>query len=63
MLDTNNKLTQEEKIDTEELVRDFKRLPEREREKIYYMIKGAHLLRENDLSEAEKKSRGTGQAS
>lgn len=62
MLD-NNKLTQEEKIDTEELVKDLKRLPERERKKIYFMIKGAHLLRDNDLSEAEKKSRGTGQAS
>lgn len=53
MKDNNKKLTQEEKIDMEDLVKELKRLPKEEKEKIYYMVKGAHLVIDNNLSQSK----------
>ena len=50
MLDTRKEITKEEKIDLEDLVKELKRLPEKEKEKIYYMVRGANLLIDNDPS-------------
>lgn len=44
MKDTKKQLTPEEKVDIEELVRELIKLPEKEREKIYYMIQGRNLF-------------------
>ena len=48
MLDNEKRLTREVKIDLEDIARELKRLPEKEREKVYYMIRGANLLTDND---------------
>lgn len=42
------KYEQAEKIDSKEFAEDFKKLPKREQERIYYMIKGAALVVGNE---------------
>lgn len=49
MLDTRKEITKEEKIDAEELVKELKKLPEAEKAKIYYMIKGVQVITDNSL--------------
>ena len=44
MSDIRKEITKEERIDAEELAKELKKLPEAEKRKIYYMIKGAQLL-------------------
>lgn len=48
MTDNKKKLTKEVKIDLEDIAKELKKLPEREREKIYYMIRGANQFTNND---------------
>ena len=43
MSENKNKLTREEKTKTEEIARLIALLPEKEQEKIYYVIKGIEL--------------------
>lgn len=53
MKNSRKQLAPEEKIDIEELVRELIKLPEKERERIYYMIQGRNLFMDNDLSQEE----------
>lgn len=49
MMDTKKEITKKEKIDAEELAKELKNLPEAEKAKIYYMIKGLQLLTNNGI--------------
>lgn len=51
-----NTYTNQEKIDSKELAQELNKLSEKEKEKIFYMIKGAALVTETETEKHEKNS-------